>query len=170
LAEPDHHGVFLAHELHPEPRAAAIAPLWPGERAETAARRDAGDARERITELRVLRRELRGGREVLQCAAPTDAKVRAARRHPLGGGLEHLEQLTLIVLAMRARAAEADELTRERCGDECRLATVHHPLAFVCQALDTRRFLGPRRVRAAVCAPGGAQAPSPCQARRNSAK
>src|SRR6516164_6093041 len=107
---------------------------------------------------------------MLQRAATADAKVRAAGRRSLRGSLEHLEQLARIVLAVPSRAAQAYELTRQRPGDEYRLAPVYDALALVCESLDTRRFLGRRGAPTPLRARGGAQASSPCQALRNSAK
>ena len=82
--------------------------------------------------------------------------MRAARRDPLRRGLEHLEQLALVVLAMAAGATETDALARQRTGDEGGLAAVHHALAGVREVADDRGLLL-------------AQLPS-CQAPRNAAK
>src|SRR5262249_55301459 len=129
----------------------------------------------------LLRRELRFGREVLQRAAATGAKVRAAGGDARRSRLEYLEQLAVIVLAMAPRAAEAYQLTGECTGDEGGLATVHHALPLVREPGNASGLF-----RAGVLAGAGrhhrrnrgllpradlrvAHAPS-CHARRNSAK
>ena len=82
LAKADHHATFLAHELDPEPRAAAVAEHRSAQRREPALRRNAPDALKSAAQLALLGAELRGRLQVLQRAASADAKVRAVRAHP----------------------------------------------------------------------------------------
>ena len=116
-------------------------------------------------ELALLGGELRRGRQVLQRAAAADAEMRAARCDALGRGLEHLEQLAVVVLAVPPRAPEADALARQRAGDEHGLAAVHDALAFVRERADRARL---RRglIRGCDPAPRAPRRPAP---RRSSA-
>src|SRR5262249_50050969 len=155
LAEADHHGVLLAHELGAESGTAAVSPGGPGEWRQPALRRDARHAREYITQLRLLGGELLLRLEMLQGATTANAEVRAARHDARGRGLEHFEQLAVVVLAVAPRAPEANELTGQRPGDEGGLATVNNALSLVGETCHAAQLV----------AQGAA-----CQACRNSAK
>ena len=170
LPEADHHSVLLAHELRAEACAAAIAPVGPVERAQPAHRLHTGNAREGLAQLALLRRELRCRREMLEHAAATHTEVRAARRRACRGGLQHLDELGVIVLAMSPRAMKADPLPRQGSGDEGGLAAMHDPLALVREPLDLRFLRRTGRTLAASSGRRRGQAPRSSQTRRNSAK
>src|SRR5262249_46946607 len=138
---------FLVHELGAEARAPAVSPHRAAERVEPTLRRDARHAREHIAQFRILRLELSAGLQMLQGAAPAHTEVRAARHDAPSRGLELLEQLAIIVLAMAAGAPKSDPLTRERTGHEGGLATVHHALTLVRETGNLAQFAGVRRGR-----------------------
>jgi len=86
---------------------------------------------------------------MLQHAAATHPEVRAARHDARGGGLQHFDELGVIVLAVPPGATEADALTGQRPGDKGRLAAMHYSLAFAREPLDLRLLRRPDRARAA---------------------
>ena len=126
--------------------------------------------RERVAQLTLLCCELCCRREMLQHAAAAHTEVRAAWHDARRRGLQHFEELGVIVLAVAPRALKADTLPGQRPGDEGGLAAMHHPLAVVREPCDLRLLEGQGRARASPCWLGRAQAPPSCQARRNSAK
>jgi hypothetical protein len=92
---------------------------------------------------------------------------------PYGRGLEDLEQLALVVLAMVSDTPEPNTLTRKRARDKDCLAGADDPLTVVREPRYSRDFRGRGRGPGASCPvtqtpelPGGVR---DSHARRNSA-
>ena len=136
FAKPDHGVPARVHKACPESRPPAVLPLRALQRRKPGARRDAPDAAQRLAQLLLLDRELRGAVQMLQRAAATHAKMPAARRHALGGRLQHRHQLRFVVLAVVAATHEAHRFARQRAAHEGGLAAAHHALALVVERID----------------------------------
>ena len=168
LTESDHHARLAVHVLGAEARPAPVAPGGTGERRQPPRGLGARHPRQGLLELALLGEQLRRRLEVLQRAAAADAEMWAPGHGALGRGLEHLEKLAIVMLAVAARAPEADALAGECAGHEHGLAATHHPLALVSECGDGRGLLRGGRRRAGRRRRTGSQAGSLQAARKRS--
>ena len=77
---------------------------------------------------------------MLKRAASAEPEVRATRCYTIGCGLEHFEQHTVIVLLVTLGATKANAFSRQRAGDERRLAFAHDAIAFMREPGDYAGF------------------------------
>ena len=162
LPEADQHAPLARDELHAEPRTPAVRPGGPRQRLKHAARLDAAQPHEVLEQLRLLEGELRGGCEVLQCAAAAEPEMRTLGRHPVRTRAQHLLEHRLVEIAAPSHAAHEHPLARQRVGDEHGLAVDPGDSPGLVREIDDVRLLG-RDTQALHAGPAA-------QAARNSAR
>jgi hypothetical protein len=70
--------------------------------------------------------------------------VLALRSYPRRGRFDNLQQFTVVMLTVMARASEANALARKSAGDEDRLARSNDPLSFMRQSGNAVDLILPR--------------------------
>ena len=137
LVEADQHAALLRNVAHRQPCAIPIAPGRAVHRGQEPPGRDAAEARERLLEHALLRRDLQCEVGVLQRASATGAEVRAARRDTRGTRREHARRARDLVGGLAFQRLDRDALARQRALDEYRLAVdARDAAAFVVERLD----------------------------------
>jgi len=116
---------------------AADSPSGTANGRKPALRRQARDPFQVLGELLLFERKLRSRIEMLQRAAATNLKVRAARLHAIGGGRQHSLEPRLIVLTMATPPSKADGLPGQRTCHERSLTLANDAGTFVAQATTT---------------------------------
>src|SRR6185503_1089490 len=122
---------------HREPRAVAIAPRLADHRRQDAFGTDLADALEVVFEHALLRRDLRGGFDVLHRAAAAGAEVAAAGRHALRALAHHARHRAEVEVAAAPAPRELDRLAGHAAVEEDDLPVdVRDPDALVVDGLD----------------------------------
>ncbi len=124
------------HEARTQPRATPVAPRLARQRRQAALRLHLAEPAQRLAQLRVLDRQLRSRREVLQRAAAAVAEMRALRRDAIGRRRDHADQLPLVEAALALADPVFDGLTGKRAGHEHDLARLHDAPAVVVLRVD----------------------------------
>ena len=113
LPEADEGSPLFGHEPHPEPGLAPVPETRSAERGVDALRLDPG-RRECGEHPRLLGPEARVRVEMLPVAAAASVEVRAAGRHPIRRGGEHLHHLPFVLALAAPPVADPEPLARER--------------------------------------------------------
>jgi hypothetical protein len=153
LTKSDQHPPLARNVFDAEACAPSIAPGGTAYGRKPPLRRQARDPFQVLSELLLFERQLRSRIQMLQRAAATDLKVRAARLHAIGGGRQHRLEPRLIVLTMATPASKADGLPGQRACHERGLTLANDAGTFVAQAHHHPGFLdvgGKRRTPAHV--------------------
>ena len=142
LVEAHQRSTLLRHVAHREPGAVAVAPGRAVYGRQHLLRPDPPDVPQAVLQHPLLDRDLRARVEVLQAATSAKTEVAAARRHALGGRLDHLDQGGDFVCRLLAVRRAGDALARQRALDKNGLAVAARDAAtFLVQRLDQQRLL-----------------------------
>ena len=167
LAEADEGSPLSRHEPYPEPGLAPVPEARSADRGVDALRHDPG-RREGGEHSRLPGPEARVRVEMLPVAAAASVEVRAAGRHPIRRGGEHLHHLPLVLALAAPPVADPEPLARERTRHpdppapdlpDPATATVHRPDV----DLDRLRRKGesPSAAHGRPRTPGGGPGPAP---------
>src|SRR5690606_8421586 len=141
FTETDQHTTLTWHQTHRQPGAVAVAPGRPVHGWKYGCRLELANVAESILQHTLLHGYLGPGIEMLHGTATTDAKVGAARFHPLGRSAQHPFGTCLFVGRFASNYGGFDAFARQRTLDKNHLAiTVRNAPRFEVERLDVQYF------------------------------